>query len=91
MERQGTSTIVQYVRTGDRVEAFHVHRSFNRGAFAETARWPVPGGISSLRRETVYGLEPAPLGYNRADLIAGGYVKPALYTFDALPFLSLIP
>lgn len=91
MERQGTSTIVQYIREGDVVTAHVVHRSWYRGAFVETARWLVPGGIRSLRREpTVYGLPPNPLGYGRADLILGGVIRPALHTFDSHPYLSLI-
>jgi hypothetical protein len=89
MERQGTSTIVQYVRDGDLVTAYMVHRSWYRGQFTETARWLVPGGIPVLRREPVYGLAPGPLGYGRADLLAGGVIKPALHTFDGHPFLSL--
>ncbi len=90
MAQQGTSTIVQYVRTGDVVTAYHVQRSWYRGAFVETARWLAPGGIAAMRREPVpFGTPPGPLGYDRADLIAGGFIKPALHTFDSHPYLAL--
>jgi hypothetical protein len=91
MSQQGTSTIVQYVRQGDLVTAWHVQRSWYRGAFVETARWLAPGGIAALKREVTYGIAPGPLAYGRRDLIAGGFIKPALHTFDSHPYLSLNP
>lgn len=90
MAQPGTSTIVQYVRDCDFVLTYHVQRSWHRGAFVETARWLAPGGIAAIRREPLpFGTPPGPLGYGRADMIAGGFVKPALHTFDSLPYLSL--
>lgn len=91
MIKSGTSTIVQYAREGDMVTAYVVQRTWYRGAFVETARWVVPGGISAIRRETTYGIPPGPLGYGREDLILGGLVKPAGHTYNSLPYLSLNP
>jgi hypothetical protein len=84
----GTSTIVQYVREGEIVVAYAVQREWCRGRFLETARWRVPW--TQLQRETFYGA-PGPLGYGRADLIAGGVIKPAGHSYEQLPFLSLNP
>lgn len=88
MSHQGTSTIVQYVREGDFVNAFAVQRSWHRGRFVETARWRVP--FTHLRREPT-DLPPGPLGYGRDDLLAAGFVKRAGHTFEHLPYLSLNP
>ncbi len=68
MAQPGTSTIVQYVREGDLVTAYCVHRSWYRGQFVETARWVVPGGIAAIRREPL-GLPPGPLGYGREERV----------------------
>lgn len=86
MMREGTSTIIQYVREGDVVAPFCVQRSWIRGAFVETARWRVP--FAHLYREP---LPLGPLGYGRDDLIAGGFIKPYERTLDGIPYLSLHP
>jgi hypothetical protein len=88
MERQGTSTIIQYVRDGDIVTPYAVHRAWHHGEFRETARWRVP--FTQLKREPVpFGTPPGSLAYGRQDLVAGGFTKPALHTFDSHPYLAL--
>lgn len=89
MDRQRTSTIIVYVRKGDTVTPQAVYRSWYRGAFVETSRCRVPW--SQIRREPMYDVPVGPLGYGRAELVAGGFVKPSLYMFDALPCLHLHP
>lgn len=91
MSKLGTSTIVQYERAGDIVVAHFVLREWRGSTLVEIARWLVPGGIGALKREATYGTPPGPLGYGRADLIAGGVIKPALHTFDSHPYLALKP